>query len=64
LATGLKRKIQQSVACRKPISSTETSTGLGWKSWRRFTKPMAPQKQAGVAILRQSRLQNYIDQMR
>jgi hypothetical protein len=29
LATGLKRKIQQSVACRKPISSTETSTGLG-----------------------------------
>jgi hypothetical protein len=27
--TGLKRKIQQSAAYRRPISSTETSTGLG-----------------------------------
>jgi hypothetical protein len=27
--TGLKRKIQQFVAYRRPISSTETSTGLG-----------------------------------
>jgi hypothetical protein len=27
--TGLKRKIQQSVAYRRTISSTETSTGLG-----------------------------------
>jgi hypothetical protein len=27
--TGLKRKIKQSVVYRRPISSTETSTGLG-----------------------------------
>jgi hypothetical protein len=27
--TGLKKKIQQSVAYRRPISTTETSTGLG-----------------------------------
>jgi hypothetical protein len=27
--TGLKRKIQQHVAYRRPISSTETSIGLG-----------------------------------
>jgi hypothetical protein len=27
--TGLKRKIQQSVVYRRPISLTETSTGLG-----------------------------------
>jgi hypothetical protein len=27
--TGLKRKIQQSVVYRRPISSTETSTSLG-----------------------------------
>jgi hypothetical protein len=39
--TGLKRKIRQSVAYRRPISSTETSTSLGLKSGRRFTKPMA-----------------------
>jgi hypothetical protein len=41
---GLKRKIQQSVAYRRPISLTETSTGLRWKAGRQFTKP-------GVAIL-------------
>jgi hypothetical protein len=29
LATGLKKKIQQSVAYRRPISLAETSTGLG-----------------------------------
>jgi hypothetical protein len=38
---GLKRKIQQSVAYRKCISSTETRASLGSKA-RRFTKPMAP----------------------
>jgi hypothetical protein len=27
--TGLKRKIKQSVVYRRPISSTETSTGIG-----------------------------------
>jgi hypothetical protein len=40
--TGLKRKIQQCVAYRRSISSTETSTGLGLKA-RRFTKARAPQ---------------------
>jgi hypothetical protein len=34
---GLKGKIQQSAAYRRPISLTETNTG------RRFTKPMAPE---------------------
>jgi hypothetical protein len=42
--TGLKRKIQQFVAYRRPISLTEISIGLGWKAGRKFTKP-------GVAIL-------------
>jgi hypothetical protein len=49
--TGLKRKIQQSVVYRRPISLTEKSTGLGWKSGRRLTNPMALPKHAGVAIL-------------
>jgi exonuclease III len=40
--TELKRKIQQSVVYMRPISLTETSTGLG---------PNGPPKQAGVAIL-------------
>jgi hypothetical protein len=40
--TGLRRKIQQCVVYRSHISSTETSTGLGWKAGRRFTKPMSP----------------------
>jgi hypothetical protein len=41
LATGLKRKIQQSVIYKRPISLTGTSTGLGWKARRRFNKLMA-----------------------
>jgi hypothetical protein len=48
--TGLKSKMQQSVVYRRPISLTETNTGLGGKAGRRFTKQM-PWKQAGVAIL-------------
>jgi hypothetical protein len=40
--TGLKRKFQQSVAYRRPISSTKTSTGLEKKAGRRFTKPITP----------------------
>jgi hypothetical protein len=48
--TGLKRKIQQFVVYRRPISLTGTSTGIGWKARRRFTKPMPPPKQAGVEI--------------
>jgi hypothetical protein len=42
--TGLKRKIQQSVVYRTPMSLTETNSGLGWMARRRFTKPMAPEK--------------------
>jgi hypothetical protein len=34
-------KRQQSVAYRRLISSTETSTGLGLKAERRFSKLMA-----------------------
>jgi hypothetical protein len=41
--TGLKRKIQQSVVCRRPVSLTETNIDLGLKAGRRFTKPMALQ---------------------
>jgi hypothetical protein len=41
--TGLKSKIQKSVVYKKPISLTETSTGLGSKAKRIFTEPMAPQ---------------------
>jgi hypothetical protein len=49
--TGLERKIWQSVVYKRPILLIEVNTGLGWKTGRRFTKPMAPWKQAGVAIL-------------
>jgi hypothetical protein len=41
--TGLKSKIQKSVVYKRPISLIETSTGLGCKARRRFTKLMAPQ---------------------
>jgi hypothetical protein len=41
--TGLKKKIQKSVVYRRPISLTETNTGLGWKAKRKFTKAMALQ---------------------
>jgi hypothetical protein len=41
--TGLKRKIQQSVVYRRPISLTETNTGLERKAGRRLTKPMVPE---------------------
>jgi hypothetical protein len=34
---GLKRKIQQFVAYRRPISQTEINIGLGRKAGRRFT---------------------------
>jgi hypothetical protein len=39
----LKRKIQQSVVYRRPISLTETNIDLRLKAGRRFTKPMAPE---------------------
>jgi hypothetical protein len=40
---GLKRKAQQAVAYKKPILSTETKIGLGWKGRKRFSKQIAPQ---------------------
>jgi hypothetical protein len=39
--TGLKRKTQQSVVYRRPISLTETNIGLERKVGRRFTISMA-----------------------
>jgi hypothetical protein len=45
--TGLKRKIQQSVAYTRPISLTETITGIGLKAGRRFTKLILPQNRQG-----------------
>jgi hypothetical protein len=64
--TRLKRKIQQSVVYWRPISLTETSTGLEKKDGRRFTKPMPlPKKgKSSNAYVRQGRVQTYIDQMR
>jgi hypothetical protein len=44
--TGLKRKIQQSVVYRRPISSTSTR-----KNQQEDLSSQCPQKQAGVAIL-------------
>jgi hypothetical protein len=49
--TGLKRKIWQSVAYRRPISLIEINTGLGWNAGRRFTKPMAPENRQEYIIL-------------
>jgi exonuclease III len=49
--TGLKRKIQQFIAYRRPISSIEISIGLGWKGWKKIYQANGPPKQAGVAIL-------------
>jgi hypothetical protein len=63
--TGYKRKIQQSVAYRRPISLTETSTGLGGKARRRFTTSVAPENRQEKQYLSwKIRLLTYIDQMR
>jgi hypothetical protein len=42
LANWIKKETQQSFVYRRPTSVTETSTGLGGRAGRRFTKPMAP----------------------
>jgi hypothetical protein len=47
--TGLKKKIWKSVVYNRPILLTGINTGLEWKAGRRFTKPVAPPKQVGVA---------------
>jgi hypothetical protein len=63
--TGLKRKIQQSVVYRRPVSLTEKSTGLGWKTRRRFIKPMAQKTgRSSNTYLGQIRFQTFIDQKR
>jgi hypothetical protein len=55
LANWIKKKIQQSVAYRKCISSTETRTSLGSKARRRFTKPMAPENRQEQQYLSQTK---------
>jgi hypothetical protein len=47
--TGLKRKIQQSIVYRRPISFTETNTGLGERLEEDLLSQWIP-KQARVAI--------------
>jgi hypothetical protein len=49
--TELKRKIQQSIVCKKPTLLTEINTDLGWKAGRRFIKLMPLHKTGRVAIL-------------
>jgi hypothetical protein len=63
--TGLKRKTQQSVAYKRSISLTETSTGLG----DRLEEDLPSQQplktgRSSNTYLRQSRLQTYTDKMR
>jgi hypothetical protein len=48
--TGLKRKIQQSAAYRRPISLTETKLAKGERLEKDLPSQWPP-KQAGVAIL-------------
>jgi hypothetical protein len=61
----LKRKIQHSAAYRRPISLTETSTGLGERMEENLSS-QCPLKTGRISntYLRQIRLQTYIDQMR
>jgi hypothetical protein len=62
---GLKRKIWQSIVCKRPILLTEINTGLGWKAGRRFTKPRAHQNSRDSnTYIRQSRFQTYLSQTR
>jgi hypothetical protein len=49
--TGLKRKIQQSVVYRRPISLTEKKHWLRVKGWKKIYEANDPQKQAEVAML-------------
>jgi hypothetical protein len=59
---GLKRKIQQSVVYRRPISLTEISTGLGERLEEDLPCQWPPKTgRSSNTYLRQSRLQTYID---
>jgi exonuclease III len=49
LQTGLKRKIQQFVAYRRPLDRNKHR--LRVKGWKRIYKANGPPKQAGVAII-------------
>jgi hypothetical protein len=49
--TGLKRKIQQSAAYRRSISSTKNKHWLKVKGWKKIYQTSGPRKQARVAIL-------------
>jgi hypothetical protein len=53
--TGLKRKIQQSVVYRRPLSLTEkkkkTTHWLRVRGWMKIYQANGPQIQAGIAIL-------------
>jgi hypothetical protein len=64
--TGLKRKIQQSAAYRRPMSLTEKKHWLRVKGWKKIYQTSGPQKigRNNNTYFRQSRLQIYIDQMR
>jgi hypothetical protein len=63
--TGLKRKIQQSVAYRRPISLTEISTVLSERLEEDLPNQRPPKTdRSSNTYLGQGRLQIYIDQMR
>jgi hypothetical protein len=49
--TVIKSKIQQSFVYRRPVSLTETNTGLKVQGWKKICQANDPRKQAGVAIL-------------
>jgi hypothetical protein len=64
LAKWIKKEIQQSVANRKPISSTEIHS-LRVKGWKKFSKPITPKTgSSSSTYLREGRLQTYSDQMK
>jgi hypothetical protein len=48
---GLKRKIQQPVVYRRPISLTEKKHWLRVKGWKKIYQVNGPSKHAGVTIL-------------
>jgi hypothetical protein len=53
--TALKRKSQQSLAYRRPISLTETSTGFRVKGWKKIYPASGPQNRHEYQYLSQTR---------